>query len=150
MADASTSSDYLRDRVAQYRAWYDGRARRSKAWFLSLRVFTLAAAAAVPVALVGTGTPARYVAVVLSLLVVVSVGLEGIIRFREQWENYRYTEQYLDREKFLYLAAAGPYRGLDPDEAFRDFVERVEWAIGAENSTTLATMALTPALRPAK
>ena len=53
------------------------------------------------------------------------------------------TEQYLDRERYLFVTASGPYRSLPPDLAFR-LVERAEWAIAAENSSTLATMALSP------
>lgn len=140
----STASDYLRDRVEQYRNWYDMRARRSKGWYLRLRVGGLLAGVAVPVLFVVPGNTARSAGIFASVLVVLTIALDGVLRLREQWENYRYTEQYLDREKHLFLARAGPYRGLVAETAFLTFVERVEWAIAAENSTTLATLALAP------
>jgi len=114
---------------------------------LRLRVCGLVSAATVP-PLILTRLPGGDLAATLaSIIVLITCALDGVLRLREQWENYRYTEQYLDREKHLFLAAAGPYRHLTADLAFLHFVERVEWAIGAENSTTLATLALAPDIR---
>ena len=123
--DSPTVRDYLRDRVEQYRGWYDARARKSKRWHLRLRVTGLVLGVAVPPLILLDGL-ADYITSGLSAVVVLTLALDGVLRFREQWENYRYTEQYLDREKQLFLAAAGPYRGLDGESAFTRFVERVE------------------------
>jgi hypothetical protein len=60
--------------------------------------------------------------------------------YREQWKNYRSTEQYLSREKVMFLAGEGPYRKVSKDEAFILFVERVEAAIESENASTLNVM----------
>lgn len=136
-------TDYLNDRVAQYRRWYDRKARRCKSWHLGLHTVGLAAAAVLP-ALIVAGGVAKWPAAGASLVVLFALGLDLILRLRDQWENYRYTEQYLDRERYLFSTGAGVYRQLSLEEAFLLFVERVEWAIAAENSTTLATMALSP------
>jgi hypothetical protein len=136
--------DYLRDRVEQYRGWYDDRARKCKKWYLRLRVTGLVAGALVPALIALADRTATIAAIVASLIALLALALDGVLRLREQWENYRYTEQYLDREKHMFLAAAGPYRNLTGESAFLRFVERIEWAIAAENSTTLATLALAP------
>ena len=144
---ASRAQEYIESRVEQYRSWYDGRARRCKTWYLRMRVALLVSATGVPTLL---NLPLRWAlpaTTILSVVVLILVGLDGMLRLRDQWENYRYTEQYLDREKHLYAAGAGPYKDLDATLAFSSFVERIEWAIGAENSTTLATMALAPDAR---
>ena len=68
----------------------------------------------------------------MSLLVVVSVSMESVYHYREQWKNYRSTEQLLGHEQFEFLARVGPYEGLEEDKedkAFRLFVERIENAI---------------------
>lgn len=142
--DTARERDYLRDRVEQYRTWYDARARACKRWHLRLRVLALSAAAALPGILGLDVRQAVPAATIVSVLLVLVLGLDSVLRLREQWENYRYTEQYLDREKYLYLTSAGHYRGLSAEGAFLQFVERVEWAIAAENSATLATLALAP------
>jgi hypothetical protein len=63
-----------------------------------------------------------------------------VLHFREQWVNYRSTEQYLRKEYFLFTANEGPYAEMSDKEAFRFFVERVEEAIDAENTSTLQVM----------
>lgn len=134
---------YLVERVAQYRSWYDRKARRCKVQHLALRVTALVLSFTSTLLLVAAGIP-RLLPAVLVTVVFVSLGLDIVLRLEAQWENYRYTEQYLDRERYLFLARAGRYsRGTD-SEAFRLLVERVEWAISAENSTTMSTLALSP------
>ena len=144
---ASRAQEYIESRVEQYRRWYDGRARTCKTWYLRMRVGSLVSASGVSALI---NVPSRWalpVATALSVVTLILIALDGTLRLRDQWENYRYTEQYIDREKHLYAAGAGPYKDLDPALAFSSFVERIEWAIGAENSTTLATMALAPDAR---
>ena len=79
---------------------------------------------------------------VISLLVVVFVSLESVFHYREQWKNYRSTEQSLGHERFLFLSGVGRYAGLDSGKAFSLFVERVEDAIAKENSATLSVMTM--------
>jgi hypothetical protein len=134
---------YLRDRVEQYRGWYDAKARRCKMWHLTFRITSLVFSFLVTLFLLAP-FPSRWVVAGLAGSVFVSMGLDVILRLEDQWENYRYTEQYLDREKFLFISKAGIYRNCDELKAFGLFVERIEWAIAAENSTTLSTLALSP------
>jgi hypothetical protein len=76
------------------------------------------------------------------LLVVITVSLESVFHYREQWKNYRSTEQLLGHEKFLFRSRVGRYQSLADEEAFRSFVERVEELIAAENSATLNVMTM--------
>jgi hypothetical protein len=76
----------------------------------------------------------------VSLLVVVFISLESVFHFREQWKNYRATEQLLAKEYFDFVSAEGSYRNKDEKEAFLNFVQRVENAIASENATTLNVM----------
>ena len=134
---------YIDRRIGQYRTWYDAKARRCKNAYLALRTVALVAAILLPTsAVVASRTPWPVILAASSVLV--CLGLETLLRLRPQWENYRYTEQYLDRERHLFEARAGVYQGLPQAEAFILLVERAEWAIAAENSTTLATMSLSP------
>src|SRR5207248_1370810 len=78
----------------------------------------------------------------MSLLVVTLVLLDSLFQYREQWKNYRFTEQFLGHEKFHFLAGVGVYKGMPEQEAFQLLAERVENAIAAENAATLNGMAL--------
>lgn len=140
---------YVSERFEQYRAWYDKKAVQAKSWYLRMRAFSVVAGGAVPV-LVNMevpytvfGYPAmRAFVTVVSLLVVIVVSLESVFHYREQWKNYRSTEQLLMHELFWFRARVGKYGGLEDREAFLLFVERVEDAIAAENSATLNVMTM--------
>jgi hypothetical protein len=139
---------YLNERVKQYQAWYDRKAVMAKARFLRMRAFSVVGGALVPVLAnvttelkIGTYPLMTLVVTAISLMVVVFVSLESVLHYREQWKNYRSTEQLLGHETFRYQTRIGPYTEGD-DAAFKLFVQRIEEAIAAENSSTLNVMTL--------
>lgn len=148
-ASAITSAEYISGRVEQYQKWYDEKAVIMKSRYLRMRAFSVVGGGFVPVLInvpsqyTIMGTPVVQAAVtVISLLVVVSVSLESVFHYREQWKNYRSTEQLLGHEKFLFRSRVGRYRELSDEEAFRLFVERVEESISIENAATLNVMTM--------
>lgn len=137
---AMNPEEYIAERLNESLVWYDKSAKRNKSWYLRMRAVTVISGALVPV-LINLDLP--YVnlgATVLSLIVVLFVSLESVYHFREQWTNYRSTEQRLRNEYFLFTANEGPYAKMDAHDAFRVFVERVEGTIEAENASTLQVM----------
>jgi hypothetical protein len=105
-----------------------------------MRTLTVIGGAMVPV-LINIKFPYVDIATtLLSLLVVILVSLESVFHFREQWKNYRSTEQSLAKEYFNFSTGEGPYRNQDEKESFLNFVDRVENAIAAENASTLNVM----------
>ncbi|MFD5512685.1 DUF4231 domain-containing protein [Streptomyces sp. NPDC127051] len=142
MSGAGGAGEYVETRLGQYQQWYDRKAVRSKAVHLRMRTLSVVGGALVPV-LVNLDVPfARIAATTLSLLVVVSVSLESVYRYREQWKNYRSTEQLLGHERVYFETGVGPYSGLSEADAFTLLVSRVEKAIANENSATLNVMTL--------
>lgn len=144
-----TPERYINERVKQYQAWYDRKSVAMKARFLRMRAFTVVGGGLVPVLVnvdidlsIRGYSVVKLLVTLVSLLVVIFVSLESVYHYREQWKNYRSTEQLLGHEQFLYQAKVGPYNGLDSNEAFLLFVERVEDAIAAENTATLNVMTL--------
>lgn len=79
---------------------------------------------------------------IFGLIVVIFVSLESVFHYREQWKNYRSTEQLLGHEKHLFRSKVGRYLGQTDEEAFPMFVERIEEAIAAENAATLNIMTM--------
>lgn len=139
-----TPDGYIRERLEQYQGWYDRKAVATKARYLRIRTATVVGGAAVPALINIDARYIRAVATLLSLMVVILVSLESVYHYREQWKNYRSTEQLLGHEKIFFLTRTGPYEGLAADQAFTLIVERVEGAIAAENSATLSVMTLAP------
>jgi hypothetical protein len=149
MTEGLEFETYLRDRVVQYRGWYDKKAVTAKSRYLSMRAFTVVAGGLVPVLINLSIDTTVYgysvktgVVTLVSLLVVIAVSLESVFHYREQWKNYRSTEQLLSHEEFRYRAKIGAYSDLDEATALRTFVERCEDAISSENTATLNVMTL--------
>jgi hypothetical protein len=144
-----TPETFLTERVAQYQGWYDRKSVTAKARYLQMRGFSVVAGGVVPVLINIPSEPfvlgipvIRLVVTIVSLLVVISVSLESVLHYREQWKNYRSTEQFLGHETIAFKAGVGAYRDLSPQDAFRLFVERVEDAIRSENAATLNVMTM--------
>jgi hypothetical protein len=144
-----TPDRYIAERVHAYQTWYDKKAVQAKARYLRMRAFAVIGGGLVPVLInitpdvqVGRVFVLRSIVTTISLLVVIGVSLESVFHYREQWKNYRSTEQLLGHETFRFRTRIGPYAGQSIDQAFLIFVERVEDAIAAENMATLSVMTL--------
>ena len=140
---------YIKERVEQYQSWYDRKAVTTKALYLRMRACAVIGGGLVPVLInvqpgwVFLGFDiVKTIVTLISLMVVIFVSLESVFHYREQWKNYRSTEQLLGHEKFLFQSRVGRYSGMDDTEAFRIFVERVEDAIASENAATLNVMTM--------
>ena len=140
---------YIAERVDQYQGWYDKKSVTMKSRYLRMRAFSVVGGGLVPVLINISDDWAilnvpviKVVVTVISLLVVIVVSLESVFHYREQWKNYRSTEQHLGHEKFLFRSRVGIYRGLSDADAFRLFVERIEEAIASENAATLNVMTM--------
>ncbi|GIJ47377.1 hypothetical protein Val02_42630 [Virgisporangium aliadipatigenens] len=149
MGDSSRSEDeqhgptwYIAKRLEQYQGWYDTKAVKTKRMYLWMRTVSVVGGVLVPVILNIDGNWARVLATATSLLVAVAVALESVYRYRDQWKNYRSTEQILGHERIHFLTRTGLYQALDDAAAYRALVERVEGAIQAENIATLNVMTL--------
>ncbi len=138
-----SAEDYLKERVDQFQQWYDGKAVHAKSRYLRIRIIAAVGAVIVPVIVnvIPDAEIGRYVTTAVSLIVSVTVALDTIHHFGDQWKNYRSTEQFLSREKFLFRTGEGPYTDLDAEKAFVLLVERCEAQIAAENSATLNVIA---------
>jgi hypothetical protein len=136
-------ADYIEQRATQYQAWYDKKAVKAKGNYLRMRTAIVLGGVVVPV-IVNITLPGKDIAAsLISLVVAACVALESVYHYREQWKNYRSTEQFLSREKVLFLTGEGAYKEFkSPQAAFIYFVERCEGAIEAENASTLNVMTL--------
>ncbi|VAW96272.1 hypothetical protein MNBD_GAMMA22-1274 [hydrothermal vent metagenome] len=129
--------EYIAERVNPFLEWYDKKAKRFKRFYLWMRSITVLGGAIVPVLINLQIKNIEIATTLISVLVIVFISLESVFHFREQWKNYRSTYQQISSEYFNFVTADGIYRELDNQEAFLNFVERVENAISAESTTTL-------------
>jgi len=142
-----TPEQYIAERLEQYQGWYDKKSVIMKAKYLRMRSMSVVGGSLVPVLInvpyhanVGGVSIVQVVVTLISLGVVISLSLENVFHYREQWKNYRSTEQLLGHEKFYFRTLVGRYHGLNDEDAYRLLVERTEEAVAAENAATLNTM----------
>ena len=143
---------YLESRVTQYQSWYDAKAVKMKKNYLRSRIMSAVGAVLVPIIsnISATVTFAgssydvtRITVTVIGLAVALLIALEGVLHHKDQWVNYRSTEQYLTTQRNLFINKVGEYSTMDDEEAFKLFVSRVETAIAEENAVTLNVLSRT-------
>ena len=133
---ARTEAEYLKTRVDFKTESYRVKGERYRWLYLISATISAIAAATVPV-LINLERVPQIWPTLLSLLVTVLVGVEGIFHWREHWKNYDLMKSFLRQEACLYQAQAGEYRGKEQAEALRLLVERVEDAISKERAQTI-------------
>ncbi len=134
------SEAYIAERVNDAIAWYDKSADKQKKLYLRMRATTVIGGAIVPVLVNVKNDYVDIVTTIISLIVVLLVSLESVYHYREQWTNYRSTEQCLRHEYFLFTSKGGVYAAKNKAAAYQHFVERVEELISSENASTLKVM----------
>jgi len=75
----------------------------------------------------------RFLTTVIGLLVAISVVIEGIFHFKENWMAYNNITQYLDKEWHFYTHKVGRYCNLSENEAFKLLVENVETELAGKH-----------------
>jgi hypothetical protein len=74
---------------------------------------------------------------VLSSTIVVLEGAQHLFQYHEHWITYRSTCEALRHERYLYLAAAGPY--ADSDNPHLLLAEPIEGLLSPEHATWAAS-----------
>lgn len=129
--------EYIERRVRYKIAAYTKKGDRYRWGYISMASVAAIAAATVPVLINLSGVD-PIVPTLLSLLVTILVGLEGLVHFREHWKNYDLMKSFLRQETNLFQVGGGPYRQTsNATEAFKLFVERVEEEIAKERVQTI-------------
>jgi hypothetical protein len=141
-----------------YLGYYDRTAQRMKRRHLQTRAGAAVGAVLIPVASNLTWEPhigdvvihvATVSASLMGLAVALILALEGVFHFKEQWQNYRGTEQYLLSQKYRFENGVDEYQALSTEDAFKLFVSRVEKAILDENNVTLNILGRSEGTAPA-
>jgi Protein of unknown function (DUF4231) len=124
--------DPTMERVEQQIDWYDRRSRHAQRLFKSLKAVQIVAAASIPV-LTSVGAPV-WIAGANGALIVILEGIQQMNQYQQLWVTYRATAEALKHEKYLSLAEARPYAGLNDQKRRALFAERVESLISQEDS----------------
>ncbi len=117
------------DRLEDQLGWYDRKSVAAQQAYKRVKLSQLIVGAAVPV-FAGLEVSAALTAT-LAAFVVVAEGAQQLYQWQTTWVLYRATAEALKHEKYLYLAAAGPY---DTDDRQRVLAERLEGLVSQEHA----------------
>ena len=111
--------------------WYERAWGWNRAWYRVLKLVQIALAVAIPVVVLVEPSWIRWLVVGLGVGVVVLEAIQQLFQFNTLWIEYRCVATQLGRERALFLAGGGPYRGLEVAEGLAVLAERVaEIAVG--------------------
>ncbi len=131
---------YVQRRLEDQRQWHAREAARNKRRFYAAEIATLLAGAAIPIVAVAVADPliARVLSALLGAVVLVAAGLARLMKFQENWLQYRAVAEALGREREFYAEKAGDYAVADaPREAL--LVDRVEALLTSTTMRFIAT-----------
>lgn len=135
MTAAGTAGDVTLERLEDQLSWYDRTSSRAQRRYKTLKIVTLVFAAAVPLS--AAFAAPSWVAALLGFAILVAEGLVQLNQYQVNWQTYRSTAEMLKHEKYLYLAAAGPYR--EAEEPKRLLAERIEELVSQEHARWVAS-----------
>jgi len=126
MAVADPTLERLEDQIR----WYDRKSVDNQQRFKVFKALQLLTAATIPV----VATLGVHAAVPAGLggAIVVLEGFLQLNQYQQNWITYRSTAEALKHEKFLFLAAAGPYAGAGDGRAL--LADRIEGLISQEHA----------------
>lgn len=117
------------ERLEDQLGWYDRKSVAAQQSYKRVKLSQLVVGATVPV-VAGLEVSAALTAT-LAAFVVVAEGVQQLYQWQTNWVQYRSTAETLKHEKYLYLAAAGPYSGEDRQ---RVLAERLEGLVSQEHA----------------
>jgi hypothetical protein len=124
------NADPTMKRLEDQIEWYDRKSLANQRGFKLVKAAQLIAASAIPaVATLGLH-PA--VSAALGAGIVVLEGFQQLNQYQQNWSSYRSNCEALKHEKYLYLANAGPYKGIDDSRAL--LADRIEGLISQEHA----------------
>lgn len=114
--------------------WYDGKSRHCQRWYKRLKLTQVTLAILIPVTSLLPAECAKWTASIAGALIAILEGVQQMNQYSTLWVTYRATSERLKHEKYLFLSAAGPYKGLAEPEQLVALAERVEEHVSTEHA----------------
>lgn len=115
-------------------SWYDDKSRHCQNWYKGLKFLQISLAVLIPVMSHLDPATAKWATSMAGALIAVLEGMQHMNQYSTLWVTYRATAERLKHEKFLFLSAAGPYKGQTEAERLIALAERVEEHVSAEHA----------------
>jgi hypothetical protein len=114
--------------------WYDRKSQNAQQWYKCFKIAQVTFAALIPATSLLPAEYAKWTASVFGVLIAVLEAIQQMNQYSSLWFTYRATAERLKHEKYLFLSAAGPYKGLAEPERLLALAERVEEHVSTEHA----------------
>lgn len=121
-------------RLIDQLSWYDNKSSYCQRWFKAWKVTQIALAVFIPATSLLPAEYAKWTASIAGALIAVLEAVQQMNQYSTLWVMYRATAERLKHEKYLFLSAAGPYKGLAEPERLVALAERVEEHVSTEHA----------------
>lgn len=114
--------------------WYDDKSLHNQKRYKQLKFAQIVLAMLIPVLAFLSTACARYATALFGIVIALLEAVQQMNQYSTLWVTYRATAERLKHEKYLFLSAAGPYRGLLEPERLIQLAERVEEHVSTEHA----------------
>lgn len=121
-------------RLEDQMQWYDSKSLDSQRWYKRLKLAQVALAVLIPVMSLLPADIAKWAMSLSGTVIALLEAVQQMNQYSTLWVTYRATAERLKHEKYLFLSAAGPYRGLPEPERLIQLAERVEEHVSTEHA----------------
>lgn len=121
-------------RLEDQMQWYDNKSQHSQRWYKRLKLAQVALAVLIPVMSLLPADIAKWTMALSGTVIALLEAAQQMNQYSTLWVTYRATAERLKHEKYLFLSAAGPYRGLPEPERLIQLAERVEEHVSTEHA----------------
>ena len=139
--------DPVMARLEDQIGWYDRKSLFNQKTYKRIKTIEIIAAALIPfLGAFNKDVPnIVWLSGALGVLITVLEGLLHLNQYQQNWSAYRSTCESLKHEKYVYLAKASPYSGIDDPRAL--LAERVESLVSQEHAKWATTQQTEPSPR---
>jgi hypothetical protein len=120
--------DYLQQRVDDQIAWYDRKSGLNKKLYIRMEIAAILLSVSIPLVTDFITAETPYIKSVVSFMGVAIAAITGIVslmKYRDNWIEYRTTSEMLRHERFMYLTSVGAYQTRDRFAVFVVAVEEI-------------------------
>ena len=133
-------------RLEDQLSWYDRESVRCQKLYKRFKLLQVVLAVGIPIASHLEPEVAKWTTSVAGALIAILEAIQHMNQYSTLWITYRSTAERLKHEKFLFLSAAGPYKGLAEDERLVALAERVEEHVSSEHANWINEVKRTSAV----
>ncbi len=129
-----TQEEYMQQRVDSQLQWYSDKAKLNKNWYIRLEVIAIILSVSIPFVsnFMTAATPwIKHCVSFIGVAIAAITGILALMKFRDNWVEYRTTAELLRHERYMFLTRTGAYAAVN---RFDIFVQTIENLLSKEVS----------------